>query len=333
MAAKNFWSLQWLPNLSRFCQLPINVFLTRYLPFCLSRLYLNLLTKIYFLFKPEEKKKIRRTLIHVWQEKMSARSLSQLVNKTFQGMALHYHEKLVIAYCRPRKVARFLKTKVKVSGDNLLPEAQRKGKGVILVTGHFGAVEFLPAVLGLRGYPVSIIYRAQTRCLAASLAQRAKLINLTLIDADEQGNVFMAAVKALKEGRILITECDEFDEWRRGSDNSQTFLGQRIGYDRTLDILQKRTGAPVITAFLHREENGGYHLYLSPITDYYNPNLGSVSARCLAVLDKAIQEAPHQWYQWKKFAPLLAAHQETAHAHHQGGYLAPEAALPHALQA
>ncbi len=333
MAAKSFWSLRWFPNLSRFCQLRINVFLTRNLPFWLSRWYLGLISKIYFLLRPGEKDKIQEAVIRVWQHKMAPCKLARTVRKTFRDIVTHYHEKLVIAYCRPRKVERFLKKKVQLAGEKLLPEALSVGKGVILVTGHFGAVEFLPAVLGLRGYPVSIIYRAQTRCLAESLAKRAKLINLTLIDADSLGNVFLAATKALKEGRLLITECDEFEEWRVGQATDSSFLGQRIGYDRTLDILQRRTGSPVISALLKRNENGGYLLNLNAITDYDNPGSGSVSARCLAVLEKAIQEAPHQWYQWKKFAPLLTAPQETAHAHQESGYLAPKAALSHAFQA
>ena len=123
---------------------------------------------------------------------------------------------------------------------------------MILVTGHFGAVEFLPGALGLSGFPAAIIVRPQTRELAVSLAERAALINLTLI-IPENGKVLPAALRALREGRILITEADEFEMWRRHESQTVNFLGFTIPADRTLEVLQKRSGSPLLTAFVRRE--------------------------------------------------------------------------------
>ncbi|MGA9755423.1 MAG: hypothetical protein WBV23_09810, partial [Desulfobaccales bacterium] len=97
------------------------------------------------------------------------------------------------------------------------------GKGVILVTGHFGAVEFLPGALALNGYPTSMICRFQTNRLRESMGERAEAVGLHLIDADE-GNIILSAMQALKKGGILITECDEFDEWRPDPKRDGSFL-------------------------------------------------------------------------------------------------------------
>ncbi len=138
------------------------------------------------------------------------------------------------------------------SGTEELQQALAIGRGVILVTGHFGAVEFLPGALSLNGYPAAIIVRPQTRELAVSLAQRAALINLTLI-IPENGKVLPAALRALREGRILITEADEFEMWRLHESQTVNFLGFQIPADRTLEVLQKRSGAPLLTALVRRE--------------------------------------------------------------------------------
>ncbi len=49
-----------------------------------------------------------------------------------------------------------------VEGADLLHKALEKGKGCILVTAHWGAVEFIPWVLHTQGIPTSIILECAT---------------------------------------------------------------------------------------------------------------------------------------------------------------------------
>ena len=99
-----------------------------------------------------------------------------------------------------------MKSQVRFAGKEHLQAALEQGKGVILVTGHFGAVEILPGSLVMNGFPTSMICRFQTNRLRESLGWRAESIGLNLLDADN-GNVILTAMKALKAGQILITEC------------------------------------------------------------------------------------------------------------------------------
>ena len=82
-------------------------------------------------------------------------------------------------------------------GRRISQAALQDGKGVILVTGHFGAVEFLPGALALNGYSTSMICRFQTTRLRESMGERAEAVGLHLIDADE-GNIILSAMKALR---------------------------------------------------------------------------------------------------------------------------------------
>ena len=179
-----------------------------------------------------------------------------------------------------------------------------RGRGVILVTGHFGAVEFLPGALGLSGFPAAIIVRPQTRELAASLTERAALINLTLI-IPENGKVLPAALRALREGRILITEADEFEMWRRHESKTVNFLGFDIPADRTLEVLQKRSGSPLLTAFVRREPKRRYTLDILPAAT--PAAVYGAATQCLQLLEEAIYQNPEQWYQWKEFGKVISA--------------------------
>jgi len=309
-------------NLSKFCQARINVFLFRFLPFCLSRWYLSWLGKVYYLFKRREKELIQYTIRYVLGGDLEPRSLRTLIKDTFRGIIDHYHEKLFVAYSNFPRLLKFLKNRVELNGEAQLQEILARGQGLILVTGHYGAVEFLPGALAVRGYPVTMICRFQTNRLRESLKQRAEAVGLQLVDSDE-GNVFLAAVKALKSGRILITECDEFDEWRPSKEHQVTFLSYRLDGDRTLDLLRKRSGAAVITGLMQRNGGKKYTLNLTPVfTDPADPEMAGKA--CLRVLENSIAATPAQWYQWKKLGQMLDLNPEVQDDHQTSGYLAPE---------
>ena len=313
-------------NLSKFCQAKFNVFLFKFLPFWVSRWYLFQIGKIYYLFKRREKALIQATIRYILGEGLETHSLKTLIKAAFRGIIDHYHEKLFVAYSNFPRLLKFLKKRIKLSGEEELQEVLAKGRGIILVTGHYGAVEFLPGALAVRGYPVTMICRFQTNALRESLQKRAEAVGLHLVDSDD-GNVFLAAVKALKNGRILITECDEFDEWRPTEGQNVSFLNCTLTGDRTLDILRKRSGAPIVTALMQRNGRKSYTLNLVPVLT--NPAERTATGQaCLQVLEAAIEATPAQWYQWKKFGQMLDLEPEARHDYQESGNLAPELQLP-----
>jgi Kdo2-lipid IVA lauroyltransferase/acyltransferase len=313
-------------SLSKFLQMKFNSWMFRLLPFSISRCYIMVLGKLYYLLNWSEKVLISNTFRYVFRRKFAAAALNRKLKGAFRGIFDHYHEKLFVGYSHFPRLCEFLKTRVKFAGADQLQEALQEGKGVMLVTGHFGAVEFLPGALALNGYPTSMICRFQTTRLRESMGKRAADVGLELIDADE-GNIILAAMKALKQGRILITECDEFDEWRPDPRRNGSFLNCRLPSDRTLDLLQKRSGAKIVTALMQREGKKNYTCNLTSVSNGSFPPHLSWSERCLSVLEDTVEDHPEQWYQWKKFGKLIKSHVEVEHDNQETGYLAPEIGL------
>jgi KDO2-lipid IV(A) lauroyltransferase len=313
-------------SLSKFLQMKFNSWMFRLLPFSVSRCYIILLGNLYYLLNWSEKVLIRNTFRYVFRRKFAATDLNRKIKGAFRGIFDHYHEKLFVGYSHFPRLCEFLKTKVKFAGAEALQEALQEGKGVMLVTGHFGAVEFLPGALALNGYPTSMICRFQTTRLRQSMGKRAADVGLELIDADD-GNIILAAMKALKQGRILITEVDEFDEWRPDPRRDSSFLNCRLPSDRTLELLQKRSGAQVVTALMKREGKKNYTCNLTAVDNGAFPPQLSWSERCLRVLEDTVEDHPEQWYQWKKFGKLIKSHVEVEYDNTETGYLAPEIGL------
>ena len=293
-------------GLSRFLQWRFNTILMRWLPRTLVRAYLGLLGRIYFFFSSEEKEQIKRNLSAVIRRFPKKQPVDLIIRRTFRGIYAHYHEKLLIAFAHFGKVCRFLLKHVEFEGKHLIDEPLSQGKGVILVTGHFGAVEFLPLFLALKGYPVTMVVRFKTPRLKRALVRRGSSVGITLLDANAGEKVIFNALQALKSNQILITECDEFKAWRPYRDRSTQFLGCSSPLDRTLDLFHRRHHSPVIFGLVCRLKRNRYKLRLHSLVDEaQNAQATTISHRALRVLEQYIYMAPHQWYQWKQVRTVL----------------------------
>ena len=291
-------------GLSQFFQLSFNVKLARLLPFICLRIYLYLLGFIYFSLKRTDRKRIILCLNYVLKLNLK-KHVSYLDSiKTFLGIFDHYFEKLIMAHRPLSKMIAFLRLHLHIKNRDYLDRVTKTGKGCILVTGHFGAVEFLPLSLAINGYKVVMICRFKTKRLKDELMKRAREVDVILIDADEP-KVAFRALRAIKSGRILITECDEFSEWRPHPDKRISVFGHTVPQDRTLDFLYRRAKVPVLMGLMRREK-GGFMLCIDSLADGGKDE--SLAARTWSRLEDYILSYPQQWYQWKDAATALSEH-------------------------
>lgn len=101
-------------------------------------------------------------------------------------------------------------------------------------------------------------------------------------------------------------ECDELNITVKKNHTLTIFLGKEISYDRTIDILQKKTGAPVVFSLLKRNQNKIYELVFHNIINNNEIKLDTKPGKeCLRILENAIYSHPDQWYQWPKFGRIL----------------------------
>lgn len=282
-------------SISKFFQAAPNVFLFRHAPVWFCTRYLELLGWVYYLANKRERKLIEQNIHDVFRSRTDT---GVIVRKTFKGIFSHYSEKLIMAHRDYGILKRELRDAMDYSGLNHLDAALSRG-GVVLVTGHFGAVEFMPLALALRNYPVTMVVAFQTERLKASLLQRASEVNVELIDG-HAGNVMAQAIQALKRGRILLTECDEVDEWRTKENQTIEAFGGSIRIDRSLEVLCRRSGSTALEAFMVRTDEG-YRLAVETIGEHEREAAPDMSAAILKTFEKVVMAFPDQWYQWKKF--------------------------------
>jgi len=295
-------------GLSNFLQSRFNLSLYLLFGWTVSRFIISFLVALYYFLNREEKKNIHAALDEALQGRHASLNSDKLKQDVFRGISSHYYEKLYMAFESPMKSRAFLESKIDPSGIQKVRNALSQGKGVILVTGHYGAIEYIPVLMAIHGLPVSMIAKFKTQALKKRAICMAGEYGGTIIDASEKGNIIRVAIDELKKNRVIVTQCDEISEWRPSPYEAMTFLGKRTGADRTLTLLQKRTDAAIVFGVLQRESLDSYKLIVHDldemremISDPQGLSHGAVVLKCL---ESYIYRDPAQWYEWKKYPQI-----------------------------
>jgi KDO2-lipid IV(A) lauroyltransferase len=291
-------------NLSCFFQTKLNAFIFRELPPSISMSYMLLLGRLYYLVKRREKHLIERNIRDLLHSRDKA-YIQRTTKEAFRGIFLHYFEKLFAAFRSFDSVRDYVGRRFSVRGLEVVNKALAQGKGAILVTAHYGAVEFIPWVLGLKRYPISIILECQTKFLMKALEEKIRGTTVELLSSRLDGQVLFRALSALKRNRLVMTECDEVDSWKKKRGRTIRLFDTELYFDITLDFIAKRSGAPVIGVFLERTGRRSYTLIFEDIS--VERRSRSIARDALNLWENYVNRHPDQWYQWKKWGQMKAA--------------------------
>jgi len=295
-------------SLSKFLQWRFNVFIYQKLGWGVALLYIIILGKLYFFFNRKERTKIEGAIETVFEGRKSKPEIKSIKKEVFRGILFHYYEKLFNAFSSAEELEAFLRINMKSEGITAIEEALSIGKGVLLITGHFGGVEFTPGYLAAKNYPVTIIVRFSSDYLRNISIKKAGKFSAKIIDADNTPNIMKAIYDSLKKNRIVITHCDEIDEWRPSHHNKILFLGKKINLDRTINILLKRGDTSIVFCVIRRNSNQRYKFIATSWEEMAKQFNGSVNMSAGAVvlkfLEQYIYKYPEEWYQWKNYPDI-----------------------------
>ena len=158
-----------------------------------------------------------------------------------------------------------------VEGRDAMDQAVARGRGVILLTNHFGA-SLMPAHWLMRqGYGLRWLTerpRHVSRLLARDfdtdgpLGQRRLFISRRATPAESAGSILRAS-KVLAAGTILMIANDV--RWSGPNAVPASFLGRTHEFSGTWVLLAALTKVPVVPAFCRIQPDGSYHLeFLAP---------------------------------------------------------------------
>ena len=219
----------------------------------------------------------------------------------------HYRElgRVVVEYARLAELARAPRGRVvaEVRGSEHLEAA--RGRGAILLSGHFGNFELLGAVLGQMNPVDEIVRPLSNPGVEAILAHQRAGAGLTSISADRG---IRRVFESLRAGRWVAMVGDQ-DARRHGV--FVPFLNRPASTALGPARIALATGAPIIMGFVTRAGDRRLVLDVEPPLAIAEPDAPDAALRLTALhsarLEAQVRAHPEMWFwlhrRWKTQPP------------------------------
>lgn len=187
---------------------------------------------------------------------------------------------------------------------DMVKNAYDKGKGVVLMTAHFGNWEL--AALGFSrklGIPFSTLAQPQrnhfvTRWMEKERTKWGNKVYPT-------GHAAMTLYKALKKGEIIAVVADQ-----RGNEDGLRvpFFGVMSAVNEGTAALAIKTGAPIIFCIMIRQADNTYKMETREVSfdnlpESKEAKIAEISKRHTIILEEYIKNYPEMWFwmhnRWK----------------------------------
>jgi KDO2-lipid IV(A) lauroyltransferase len=197
---------------------------------------------------------------------------------------------------------------VRVENVDVLAAALARGKGVLVLTGHFGNFE-VATVAGLSHFPemhgrIHFVRRAiKPRWLDALVTRRFRRAGFGVMS--KRGSLD-AILDRLAAGDMVVFPFDQHANPPDGIESE--FFGHSAWTFKSLAIIALATGAPVVPAAGWREDGGRHVLrFEEPVRLLETDNVGEEIRRNTrafnAALERLVLRHPEQWFwvhrRWK----------------------------------
>ncbi|HLK59622.1 MAG TPA: lysophospholipid acyltransferase family protein [Chthonomonadaceae bacterium] len=182
---------------------------------------------------------------------------------------------------------------VTVAGEANLCAALEKGKGVLLVTGHFGNWEFMGRWLATHGYALNVVARDARDPAMTKLQREIREGNGATVLY--RGNSARAVLQCLRKNEIVALLPDQ-----NAADVFVPFLGQPTGTVDGPAVIHLKTSAPLLFSWCTRTPDDRFHLEFEPPvviapTGEREADIATVMTEINARLGAQIRRNPTQW--------------------------------------
>ena len=242
--------------------------------------------------------KIRRgvavdNLRHALGNEYSERELLGIARKSYTNIGIAFAEML----CIPIMASR-VREIVDISGIEILEDVGRRGKGVILVSGHFGNWELNGGVVSTTGMAISVVAKPQSNPLVDNLVNEYReLFGVKIIAT---GAPIKRIVKALRTREVIGLVSDQ-DSGKRGV--FVDFFGRKASTPQGAAQLALKYGSPIIVTGVVRTGIRRYKAINREVEVVGGDTIQSLTQRYTSVLEEIIREYPEQYFwmhrRWK----------------------------------
>lgn len=216
----------------------------------------------------------------------------------------HYRElgRVAVEYARLPELARAAPGEVvaEVRGDEHLVSSLARGRGVVVVTGHFGNFELAGAVMAQR-HPLHFVVKPQGNPeVDRWVVARRRATGVGVIPMQHLRRI----LDALRDNQVVAMLADQ-DAGPRG--RFVPFLGRPASTAAGPARVAIAAGAPLVTAFTHRGADGRHTVVMEEPIETAGATVDDLTRRHVERLERWVRLRPASWLwlhrRWKTPPP------------------------------
>jgi len=231
-------------------------------------------------------------LQNAFQGSKSKEEIVKLSKACFQQLG-----ESIVEYARfPLDLRKENEKRVRIEGLEHLLEARKKGKGIILLSGHFGNWELLGITLADLGFPFHVVARRlDNPFLNAWVIRRRSMTGNKVI---EKKQATKAVLTLLKSGESVGFLLDQ--NARSGEGVFVPFFNRPACTSKSVAVIALRRGVSVLPLFIIRQGGGQHRICIEkelPIirTGQTEEDIIENTAQYTWIIENKIREHPEQW--------------------------------------
>jgi KDO2-lipid IV(A) lauroyltransferase len=257
----------------------------------LSRKFSLFLAFFFFYILPIRKKVVLKNLEIAYPEN-NLSTIKKSAFRIYKSFAITLVELLYLPYMKRQEII----NAVECLNPELIIEKYNEGKGVILLSSHFGNWEFIAISVALQiNIPFSVIVKPLRNPYVYDWMNRARTkFGNEIVPL---GISIRKTYQTLKEKKIVAMVADQ-----RGPQEGVRviFFGREVSVYTGPAALALKTGSPIIFGVPVRQKNYKYRTILVEISqndlpESYEEKIKEISQRHTAYLEKIIRENSAQW--------------------------------------
>lgn len=249
------------------------------------------LSNFFFIILTRRKQIAVDNLKQAFPEKSDADILT-IAKKAFQNFGITIAELL----WSPRLTPEILGQLVKFKNLDLMINRYKEGKGLIMLSGHFGNWELFALATGfVSKIPCTIIVKTQTNLLVDKIINEHRTLFGNKVVPMEFAVRQM--LSSLSKGGVVAMIADQSAPKESVFVN---FFGKQVATFQGPAVFGLRSGAAMQMGIIIRKPDFTYEAIIeeirtSDLTEYNQANVYELTQRHTAVLEKYIRMYPEQW--------------------------------------
>ncbi|MBU1862137.1 MAG: mitochondrial fission ELM1 family protein [Candidatus Omnitrophica bacterium] len=219
------------------------------------------------------------------------RELKRIARRTY----VHIAQIAVEMFRFPYLDEAYVDTYVQMDGMERIPQALKKGKGLMFLTGHFGNWELMGIASAIRGFPMKILAREQKHSRLNGFLNRLRSTHDNEVIG--KGMAVREIMQALRHNEIVAFASDQSG----GPDGVYVDLFDRkTSTPPGVISIAQRTGCVVLPAFIVRKQKGRQHVCVHepleiPATGNAKEDVKVGLRNYLQLLEQYVRKYPDQW--------------------------------------